>query len=209
MAVTAQGWRPRPYSRRRPESTTLYQVVQHHLETELALAREGDGDGQRVPAYLEREFRDDLTCGVLVYGFARARYSACGRNFLVAFCLQGTRAVSVLAHRLANCSRPRLPRTWLIDMLPAAAGAPMGDRRAQATRWYLDARTEGPQCGADHVFRWRPGAVERQSRGVRVMTGTHDRGPPAGASDSGVVSFVHGFGGYAAEPPRPGFAVAA
>ena len=65
MAVAAQGCRAVPYSRRRPEHTVLYQLVQQHLETYLARAREEDGDGQRVPAYVERAFRRYLACGIL------------------------------------------------------------------------------------------------------------------------------------------------
>jgi hypothetical protein len=72
MAVASQGCRPVPYGRRRPEQTALYEIVQQHLETYLALAREDDWNVQRVPAYVEREFRRYLECGILAYGFARA-----------------------------------------------------------------------------------------------------------------------------------------
>ena len=69
MAVAARGACPIPYCRRRhPEQTALYQVVQQHLETYLALAGEDDWDGKRVPAYVEREFRRYLWCGILAYG---------------------------------------------------------------------------------------------------------------------------------------------
>jgi len=54
MAANAQGCRPAPYARHRPERTVLYRLVQEHLETYLALAREGDWDGQRLPASVER-----------------------------------------------------------------------------------------------------------------------------------------------------------
>ena len=65
MAVVSQGYRAVAYRRRCPEQTTLYQVVQQHLEIYLALAGEDDWDGQRVPAYVEREFRRYLECGML------------------------------------------------------------------------------------------------------------------------------------------------
>ena len=68
MAAASQGCRPVPYRRRHPERTALYQVVQQHLETYLELAGEDDWDGQRVPAYVEREFRRYLECGILAYG---------------------------------------------------------------------------------------------------------------------------------------------
>lgn len=89
MAVASPGCRPAPYARRRPEKTVLYRLVQQHLETYLALAREEDWDGQRVPAFVERELRRDLECGILAYGFARARCWECGHNFLVAFSYKG------------------------------------------------------------------------------------------------------------------------
>ena len=65
MAVAAAGACPVPYSRRRPEHTVLYRLVQAHLETYLALARDGDGDAPGVPRSVEREFRHSLTCGIL------------------------------------------------------------------------------------------------------------------------------------------------
>jgi hypothetical protein len=46
----------------------LHQVVQLHLETYRALARKDDWEGQRVPAYVEREYRRYLECGILAYG---------------------------------------------------------------------------------------------------------------------------------------------
>jgi hypothetical protein len=71
MAASPQGCRPAVYARRRPEQTVLYRLVQQHLETYLALAC--DGDGHAVPGYVERELQRYLECGILAYGFARAR----------------------------------------------------------------------------------------------------------------------------------------
>jgi hypothetical protein len=68
MPVASQECRLASYSHRRPESTTLYQVVQEHLGTYVALAPEGDWAGQRVPAYVEREIRHYLVYGILAYG---------------------------------------------------------------------------------------------------------------------------------------------
>ena len=69
---------PGIYERRRPESTTLHQIVQQHLETYLALAGEADWDGWQVPAYVEETFRRYLECGILAHGFAGARCAECG-----------------------------------------------------------------------------------------------------------------------------------
>ncbi|MBK1631458.1 hypothetical protein CKO31_12040 [Thiohalocapsa halophila] len=89
MAVASQGCRSVPHCRRHLEQTTLYQIVQQHLETYLAFAGEDDWNAQRVPAYVEREFRRYLECGILAYGFARARYPDCAHDFLVAFSCKG------------------------------------------------------------------------------------------------------------------------
>jgi hypothetical protein len=55
------------YRRRRPERTPLYRAVQGHLETYLALAREGHDDGEGVPQYVEREFRRYLVLQPVSY----------------------------------------------------------------------------------------------------------------------------------------------
>lgn len=59
-----------PYRRRRPEHSLLYRTVQTHFETWLALAREGDGDGNPIPAHVEQAFRRYLAGGLLAHGFA-------------------------------------------------------------------------------------------------------------------------------------------
>ena len=53
--------RPAIYQPRRPERSVVYQVVQTHLETWLEMA--GAGDNDSVPAYIESDFRQYLTCG--------------------------------------------------------------------------------------------------------------------------------------------------
>lgn len=73
---------PAVYHRRQPERTLLYRVVQTHLATWLAL--HDDGCGGHAPAQTEREFRRYLDCGILAHGFARARCSDCGHDFIVA-----------------------------------------------------------------------------------------------------------------------------
>ena len=69
--------------------SVVYQVVQRHLETWLEETRGRDPDGEPVPAYVERDFRQYLTCGILAHGFARARCATCGHDFLVAFACKG------------------------------------------------------------------------------------------------------------------------
>jgi hypothetical protein len=77
----------------------LYRLVQQQLETWLAHRRESDSDGLPAAAHVERELRDFLACGILVYGFARARFPDCGHDFRVAFSCKGERL-------LRYCARP-------------------------------------------------------------------------------------------------------
>ncbi len=59
------------YQRRRPAETVLYQLVQEHLESFLALADDPTGSG--LPGYVERDFRKYLDCGILARGLGRSR----------------------------------------------------------------------------------------------------------------------------------------
>ena len=61
------------YRPRQPETTPLYPVVQHHLETFLADAATADPFGDGVPRWVEADFRAYLRCGILAHGFARVR----------------------------------------------------------------------------------------------------------------------------------------
>ena len=63
------------YTRRRPEESVLYRVVQQQLETFLARAQERD---RPVPRFVEREFRGFLRCGILAHGFVRVHCDDCG-----------------------------------------------------------------------------------------------------------------------------------
>jgi len=82
---TVESWGlRRTYVPRQPERTVLHQVVREHLETFLAEARHRGG-GEGLPLFVEREFREFLTCGVLARGFARFRCHGCLREILVAF----------------------------------------------------------------------------------------------------------------------------
>jgi len=72
------------YRQRRPERTRLYQTIQNELESWLKIRSLED-----LPAFVEKEFRAFLKCGILAYGFARAHCSHCGYDFLVAFSCKG------------------------------------------------------------------------------------------------------------------------
>jgi len=178
MAASPQGCRPAVYARRRPEQTVLYRLVQQHLETYLALACEGDGDGHAVPGDVERELRRYLECGILAYGFARARCPECGHDFLVAFSCTGrgicpscnARRMAETAAHLVDHVFPPLPvRQWVLSV-------PKG------LRWYLE-RQPRAVTAVLHIF-------------LRVVE-AHLRKSCPGASARarfGAVSFVHRFG---------------
>jgi hypothetical protein len=177
MAAASPGCGPAPYCRRHPEQTVLYQVVQQHLETYLALAGEDDWDGQRVPAYVEREFRHYLECGILAYGFARARCPDCGHDFLVAFSCKGrglcpscnARRMAETAAHLVDHVIPPLPvRQWVLSV-------------PKRLRWYLE-REPRAISAVLHIL-------------LRVIEAHLRQGSGAGAQARfGAVSFIHRFG---------------
>ena len=74
--------------RRCPERALLHAVVCRHLETFLSEVRLR-GDGHGLPAFVERELREFLTCGTMQRGFARFRCGGCKREILVAFSCKG------------------------------------------------------------------------------------------------------------------------
>ena len=65
------------YERRRPEETTLYQVVQEHLETFLAQVEAETGAS--LPEFVKDEFDAFLECGILAHGFLRLRCARVAR----------------------------------------------------------------------------------------------------------------------------------
>ena len=121
MPVQPQGCRPTPYRPRRPADTPRYRVVQNHLETFLALCHD-DGEEERVTPHAEWELRRFLECGILAYGFDRARCDEYDHDFLIAFSCKGrgiclscnTRRMAETAAHLADHILPRLPvRKWV------------------------------------------------------------------------------------------------
>ena len=112
------------YRRRQPERSTVYQVMQDHLETWLAGCRHADEEGSPVAAYIEQDFRKYLACGILAHGFARARCAGCGYDFLIAFSCKGrgicpscnTRRMVETAGHLVDQVFPKVPvRQWVLS----------------------------------------------------------------------------------------------
>ena len=125
---------------------TLYAIISNHLESWLA---EHDAHGQPISRHVEAEFRRYLACGVLCFGFARARCSSCGHGLLVAFSCKGRgvcpsctgRRMAQTASHLADHVIPPVPvRQWVISV-PKRLRAVLADRPQAMTslsRIFLD-----------------------------------------------------------------------
>lgn len=117
---------PRTYRRRRPEQTTLYQLVQEELASFLAQVREQSPYGAGLPGYIEQELRAYLDCGILAHGFARVRCKQCGEQDLVAFSCKGrglcpsctARRMHDTAAHLVDRVLPHVPVRHLVLTFP-------------------------------------------------------------------------------------------
>ena len=74
------------YEPRDAAATVLHQVIREHLLTFLERTAE---DGAPLPAFVERELRRFVTCGVLAHGFARFRCDDCHHERLIPFSCKG------------------------------------------------------------------------------------------------------------------------
>ena len=112
------------YEPRAMEGTVLHRVVRENFETFRAeIAARTDGGG--LPQFVEREFRDFLTCGVLSRGFARVRCEGCAFERLVPFSCKrrgfcpscGGRRMAELAAHLVDAVLPHVPvRQWVLTL---------------------------------------------------------------------------------------------
>ncbi len=104
-----------PYERRQPEETTLYQVIQDHVETFLAQVEQETGTG--LPQFVKDEFNAFLACGMLAHGFLRLRCGECTHEKLVAFSCKrrgfcpacGARRMAETAAHLVEQVIPHVP----------------------------------------------------------------------------------------------------
>ncbi len=119
MPLPGAGYQPRD-----AERGVLYRLVDAHLDAFLDAATAGAG-GVGLPAFIEQEFRDFLTCGVLAHGFARLRCRECAFERLVPFSCKGRgfcpscggRRMSESAARLVDHVLPHVPvRQWVLSL---------------------------------------------------------------------------------------------
>jgi hypothetical protein len=98
-------------------------VVREQLETFLEAARARSAHGRGLPAYVERELRAYVDCGILARGFARVRCSDCGFERLVAFSCKAGVCPSCSARRMEDTAEhlvrnvfPAVPvRQWVLS----------------------------------------------------------------------------------------------
>jgi hypothetical protein len=113
------------YTPRTPTASVLYEVVRGHLAAFLAtVAARTDGAG--LPAFVTKEFRKFLGCGLLSRGFARLRCGTCAFERLVpfsckgrAFCPScgGRRMTERAAHLVDHVFPPDVPvRQWVLSV---------------------------------------------------------------------------------------------
>src|SRR3982074_2530186 len=108
MALQRAVYRPRD-----AEHAAPHQVIAEHLEAFLrAVAEAGDGAG--LPQFIEREFREFLTCGVFEHGVARFRCEGCAHEHLVPF---SCKARAGGAAHLGDAVLPWVPvRQWVLTV---------------------------------------------------------------------------------------------
>ncbi|MBI3629049.1 MAG: transposase zinc-binding domain-containing protein [Candidatus Rokubacteria bacterium] len=102
----------------------LHQVIGEHLEPFLRQAAEA-GEGVGLPQFVEREFREFLTCGAFEHGFARFRCEGCAHEHLVPFSCKGRewcpscggRRMTERAAHLVDEVLPWVPvRQWVLTV---------------------------------------------------------------------------------------------
>jgi Transposase zinc-binding domain len=111
---------PVHYERRRPEETTLYRLVQEHIESFLGQVETECGSALRE--FVKAEFDAFLECGILAHGFLRLRCRECAHEKLVAFSCKrrgfcpscGARRMAETAAHLIDHVIPPVPvRQWV------------------------------------------------------------------------------------------------
>ena len=70
------------YSRRRPQDTVCYRVIQDWWDT---FKRDREQECREIPEYIEKEIEAFLECGILAYGFLRIQCQSCRHANVVAF----------------------------------------------------------------------------------------------------------------------------
>ena len=110
------------YSRRKPERTLLYQLIERYWPEFQSRLNEA---GSFLPGHVAREFDEYLECGRLERGFLRVRCAECRHEHLVAFSCKrrgfypgcGARRMVETAALLVDDVLPHKPiRQWVLSL---------------------------------------------------------------------------------------------
>jgi hypothetical protein len=111
-----------PYQPRSPEQTLLYEVLSTHFESFLERAV---ADGRSLPAFVVREVRAFLRCGIRAHGFTRVRCASCRHEYALPFSCKGRgfcpsctgRHMAETAAHLVDHVLPDVPvRQWVLTL---------------------------------------------------------------------------------------------
>ena len=166
-------------SARDTEEAVLHRIVRENLETFLREAT-GCADGGGLPRFVEREFREFLTCGVLARGFARVRCEGYAFERLVPFSCK--RAASARAAVGAAWRSRR--RTWSTASCRTSPCA-SGSSRCRTRLRYRLAYDYAP-CRGVLAVAMRALLAFYRRRGARA---------DVRAGQSGAVTVIQRFGG--------------
>jgi Transposase zinc-binding domain len=165
------------YRPRDAEHAVLYRVIDEHLDAFLETTRR-QADGVPLPAFVEQEFYDFLTCGILAHGFARLRCTECTLERLVPFSCKGRgfcpscggRRMTGNAARLVDGVLPRVPVRPMGDepAVLASVLARVGSRAGAGAR-RVRARAAGLPA-APRAPLWHP----RRAIGLGAVRGSGD-----------------------------------
>lgn len=111
------------YSRRRPELSPCYRILQEELATFIA---DREAEGRPLPDYVLDEFDAYMKCGILAHGFLRLKCQDCEDEKIVAFSCKkrgfcpsccAKRKVEAAAHLLENVL-PLVPYRQFVVTFP-------------------------------------------------------------------------------------------
>ncbi|AUX38794.1 uncharacterized protein SOCE26_001720 [Sorangium cellulosum] len=159
------------YERRRPEKTTLYEIVRDNVETLYGAIDDG-AIAVRIPKHAKKELEAYLDCGLLCRGFARLRCERCEESRLVAFSCKGRGfCPSCLGRRMCATAA-----NLIEDLLPEVAHRPWV--LTFPFPWRRRLAQDGVVRRADPPLRRERGAVLRRARRAprRVRRGQERRG---------------------------------
>jgi len=112
------------YERRRPETTTLYEVVRDNLETLYGAVDDG-ALPIALPTFVRKELDGYLDCGLVCRGFAHVKCGDCSERRVVAFACKGRgfcpsclgRRMAATAANLVECVLPTVAlRQWVLTV---------------------------------------------------------------------------------------------